>query len=64
MVSYTEWTRIGHDVYQQLGGGYPDEQTATNVTQTLAAFWQENKSQLIGLGESEARRVARNNMSL
>lgn len=64
MVAYTDWTRIGHEVYKSLGGTYPDESTATDVTRTLAEFWQNNTDTLRAASESEARRIARDNMSV
>lgn len=63
MVSYTDWTRIGHNVYRDLGGTY-DESTAVSVTQTLAAFWSDNKTDLEDASEAEARQIARQNMNV
>lgn len=63
MVSYTDWTRIGHDVYKSKGGQYGSN-TATDVTETLASYWQENTDTLRSASESEARQLAERDMSV
>jgi len=64
MVDYPTWTRIGHEVYKAKGGRYADEQAAQSVTSTLAAFWSENTERLRSASESEARRIAEQNMTV
>lgn len=64
MVSYTEWTSIGHDVYKEKGGTYTASSSAQSVTSTLAEFWSQNTDQLRSASRSEARRIAQNNMTV
>jgi hypothetical protein len=64
MVSYTEWTRIGHEVYKAKGGTYTGEGSATDVTETLAEFWQQNTGRLRSASSSEARQIAEQNMAV
>jgi len=55
MVTYTEYSSIAHDVYQAKGGTYPEGLPA--VTQTFAAFWDENTAELEAMSSSEARQA-------
>jgi hypothetical protein len=64
MVTYTEWIEIGFDVYEELGGDYPGSETAPDVMQELAGFWNRNREELITIGQREARRIAQNQMQL
>jgi len=64
MVSYTEWTEIGHEVYKSKGGQYGNRQAAQSVTSTLAAFWRQNTDRLKAASRSEARQIARQNMTV
>jgi len=64
MVEYTEWTEIGHEVYKQKGGTYTGRGSAQSVTSTLAEFWQQNTERLRSASRSEAREIARQNMTV
>jgi len=61
MVEYTDWTRIGHEVYKAKGGTYGGT-TATEVTRMLAEYWSENTAMLRSASEQEARNVAERQM--
>jgi hypothetical protein len=62
MVTYTEWTSIGHEVYKAKGGTYSGREAAQQVTSTLASYWRENTADLRAASSSEAREIARNAM--
>lgn len=64
MVSYSEWTEIGHEVYQIKGGDYPVESTATEITQTLATYWNNNTATLKAASKPEARKIAKAEMKV
>lgn len=64
MVTYTEWTEIGHEVYKSKGGTYGNRRAAQSVTETLAAFWRENRDRLEPASRTEAREIARNSMTV
>ena len=63
MVTYTEWVSIGHEAFKSKGGTYGDD-TAVDVTETLASFWQENKPLLKQASSSEATEIAQENMQV
>jgi hypothetical protein len=56
MVEYTEWIEIGNEVYQAKGGTY-GENTAVELIEELADFWNRNREELITIGRREARRI-------
>jgi len=64
MVDYSTWTKIGHEIYKEKGGTYRGKAAAPQLTSTLAAFWRENKDQLKSASRSEARQIARQNMTV
>jgi len=57
MVEYSEWIKAVHTAYKRQGGTY-DEDTAADLVEVAAQFWQENKEQLIELAFDAAVRVA------
>lgn len=56
MVEYTEWIELGHEVYKAKGGTYGSD-TAAELVEELAAFWERNKEELLVIGRREARRI-------
>ena len=63
MVNYTQWVEIGHSVFTSKGGEY-SQSTATEVTSVLADYWNENKESLKSAGPSQARQIAREQMTV
>lgn len=61
MVEYTEWIELGHEVFKQKGGTY-GENTAAELVQELAAFWNRNREDLISIGRTEARNILEGNL--
>ena len=64
MVSYREWTEIGHSVYKMKGGKYTGKESAPLVTSTLAEFWSSNTAVLKDATRSEARQIAEQQMAV
>lgn len=63
MVEYTEWVSLGHEVYKAKGGTY-DGDTAAELVQVLARFWNRNREELISIGQNEARNILENQLQL
>lgn len=63
MVDYTEFVELGHEVYQEKGGTY-DENTAAELVEILAGFWQRNKEELKTIGRREAKRIIDRNLNV
>lgn len=63
MVTYTEFIEAGHEAYQEMGGTY-QEDTAAELVQLLAEFWQRNKEELIEIGKREAKRIIKRNLDV
>lgn len=63
MVTYTEFVEAGHEVFQEQGGTY-GEDTAAELVELLAEFWNRNKDELIEIGKREAKRIIRRNLDV
>lgn len=57
MVSYEEWVQAVNEAFKALGGVY-DEDTASELIQLAADFWQRNKEELKTIAYREAERLA------
>lgn len=64
MVEYTEWIEIGNEVYKAKGGSYQGRESVQSVISVLAAYWQENKTELMSASRQEARRMAQRDMDV
>lgn len=63
MVTYSEFISVGHEAYQELGGTY-DEDTAAELVEILARFWQRNREELTTIGKREAKRIVKKNLNV
>lgn len=63
MVEYNEWTRAVHEAYQSLGGTY-DGDTAAELIEIAAGFWERNKEELKRIAYREAVRLAENKLNV
>lgn len=63
MVDYTTFIELGHEVFKEKGGTY-QEDTAAELVEILAAFWQRNKEELKTIGRREAKRIIDENMDV
>jgi len=61
MVEYIVWVEIGHDVFKAKGGVYRED-TAAELTQVLADYWNTYKDELQEMSRSEARQTAQANL--
>jgi len=63
MVEYSVWIEVGNEVFKAKGGVYGDE-TATELIQVLADYWNENKDELRSMSRSQAKNVAQANLQV
>lgn len=63
MVDYSEWVKAVHEAYKEKGGTY-DEDTASEIVQIAAEFWQRNKEELKQIAYREAVRLAKKRLNV
>lgn len=63
MVEYSQWTAAVNEAYQNLGGSY-DGDTAAELIEIAAGFWQRNKEELKTIAYREAVRLAERKLNV
>jgi hypothetical protein len=63
MVDYSDWVKAVNEAYVQQGGVY-DEDTAAELIEIAARFWQRNKSELKTIAYREAVRLAERKLNV
>jgi hypothetical protein len=58
MVEYNEWVKAVHEAYKAAGGTYGSD-TAADLVEEAAKFWERNKDELKTIAYREAVRIAR-----
>lgn len=64
MVSYQAWTSIVFDVAQSEGASFGNIRDGQNVVGVSSEIWNERKADLMTATESEARKIARNEIAV
>lgn len=63
MVEYDRWVEAVHEAYQALGGSY-DGDTAAELVEIAARFWNRNKEELKKIAYREAVRLAERKLNV